>query len=404
MYIQRTLEKKILRFLRAPEIIAVVGARQSGKTTLLEHVASRLARTNFLTFEDGQVRELFARDIKAFIALHVAPYRHVFLDEFHYARDGGKSLKLIHDTVKGRKIFISGSSVPELSVRAVKHLAGRILVFTLYPLAFEEFLGHADPGLSRWLIKAGRGGKKLDPVIVERLNDVVDEMAVFGGFPRVALSATREEKREILRNLLNIYLLRDVRDVLRLADDYKMLALLKALALQAGGFVAYQDLSIVTGLDHVTLRKYLNILEKTFVVRLVRPFFSNRRTEIVKNPKVYFLDAGLRNAVLSDFRRPADRPDGGALLEGFVFSQVVKQDREIATWRSKSGAEVDFVVDGGLPVEVKSRLGGPAVEKSLRSFIERYGPKRAFVLSRDLFGRRAVGGCSVAFTYHFADV
>ena len=109
MYIKRDLEGKIKKYLSSPEIIAVVGARQTGKTTLLKHIQQDMEKSQFITFEDVQIRALFDNDIKAFIGLYVNPYKYIFIDEFQYAKDGGRSLKLIYDTVKEKKIFISGS-------------------------------------------------------------------------------------------------------------------------------------------------------------------------------------------------------------------------------------------------------------------------------------------------------
>ena len=126
MYIERELEHKIKNYMSVPEIIAIVGARQVGKTTLLRHIQENIKNSSYITFEDIETRNLFDRDIKSFIELYIKPFNAIFIDEFQYAKNGGQTLKFIYDTVKGKKIYISGSSVLDLTVTAVKYLVGRI--------------------------------------------------------------------------------------------------------------------------------------------------------------------------------------------------------------------------------------------------------------------------------------
>src|SRR3989338_1648117 len=139
MYIKRFLEGEISKYINKREIIAVIGPRQSGKTTLLRHFYDNCKNAIFLDFEDRQTLELFSEDINSFIELYVKKHDYVFIDEFQYAKEGGKSLKYIYDSCKA-KIIISGSSYSELSIQSIKFLVGRIFVFILYPLSFEEYL------------------------------------------------------------------------------------------------------------------------------------------------------------------------------------------------------------------------------------------------------------------------
>src|SRR3989344_1250764 len=146
MYINRFLEKELLKYAHKKEIIAVVGPRQCGKTTLLKHIFNSLKRAVFIDFEDRETLELFNDDIKSFVEIYVKGNDYLFIDEFQYAKEGGKNLKYIYDNCK-IKIFISGSSATELSIQSVKFLVGRIFVFTLYPLSFEEYLNYKEPVL-----------------------------------------------------------------------------------------------------------------------------------------------------------------------------------------------------------------------------------------------------------------
>ena len=250
----------------------------------------------------------------------------MFLDEFHYAKQGGKTLKFIVDT-HPVKIFISGSSAAELSIQAVKYLVGRIFLFNLFQLNFNEFLNFK---------------KNLSQKI--KLEQAFEEYAVYGGYPRVVLSETKEEKQLVLKNIYNTYFLREVKDILGLADDYKLTQMIKGLALQIGNLVEWNEIGNISELSFETIKTYANFLEKTYTCHFVKPFFKNKRTEIVKNPKIYFYDTGLRNYVVDDFRTLDKRNDGGFLLENVFSLELIKHEIKFNFWRSKKQAEVDFVV------------------------------------------------------------
>jgi predicted AAA+ superfamily ATPase len=402
MYIKRDLEGKIIKYLDVPEIIAVTGARQVGKTTLLKHIQEDLNKSIFVTFEDISIRALFDNDIKSFIALYIEPYRYIFIDEFQYSKNGGQFLKLIYDTVKDKKIFISGSSILDLTINTVKYLSGRIFSFILYPLTFQEYLDYRDTSLYEYCCKTKE--EKLNPLVTEKIYAHLEEFILYGGYPRVAVAKDNEEKKEILRNILNIYLLRDIRDIIGLTDDYKMLNLMKALALQVGNVISYQELSTLTAQNFPDLRKNLNLLEKTYIISLVKPYYTNKRIEIVKNPKIYFYDTGLRNAVIDDFRKIDSRQDIGNLFESHIFTEFTKQNHNLKYWRTKSKAEVDFIVDGKIPAEVKSAPGKMTISKSLRSFIGKYHPTEAYIFNKNLFETIKINDTNIRFLYHFSDV
>lgn len=391
-YIKRKMEDTILTYLSKPEIIAIVGARQCGKTTMLKHVFAGLERAVFLTFEDIKVLELFEKHTDEFIKLYIKPYAYVFIDEFQYVKNGGKILKYIFDT-SHTKIIISGSSAVDLTVHAVKYLVGRIFVMTMYPLDFGEYLRFRHSQLwtqyAESRIDFARGIPKHPKVpegIAQLLVEPFIEYAIFGGYPRVALAERFEEKIEVLKNIYNTYFLREVKDILGVIDDYKLADLIKALALQVGNLVAYRELSGISGLAHPTLKKYLNFLEKTYISFAVRPYHKNKRTEIVKNPKVYFFDTGLRNYIANDFRGLTERTDAGALLENAVAQQLLKQNLLPYFWRTKRKEELDFVVElpdkALIALECKTTLSMPLQES---------GSARAF--------RRAFPGIPLAYLY-----
>ncbi|KKP67430.1 MAG: hypothetical protein UR66_C0015G0015 [Candidatus Moranbacteria bacterium GW2011_GWE1_35_17] len=379
MYIKRKLEGKILKYLDSPEIIAVVGPRQSGKSTMLGNILDKLENVSRVNFEDRAALNMFDKNIEDFVALYVTGKKYLFIDEFQYAKNGGKKLKYIFDEHK-IKIFISGSSAIDMTVNALKFLVGRIFIFQLQPFDFEEFLQYEDKALvhilqNENLIFKQLGVSKIGEEIAEKLKRYYEQYALFGGYPRVVLAKDEEEKKEVLKNIYNTYFLREVRDILGLIDDYKLEKLIKALALQIGNLIEYDELGKISEFSYPTLKKYLNFLEKTFICNLVKPYYRNKRTEIVKNPKVYFLDCGLRNSIVNDFRKFEDRTDGGQLLENAIFMQLIKGGYSFNFWRNKKKNEVDFILQlpdqKMLALEVKSTLKN-VQSRSIANFKKTY--------------------------------
>jgi len=393
-YINRELEIKIKKFLSEPEIIAILGIRQSGKSTLMRKIADDLeqsgSKINFLTFENVQLLNMFDKDIQTFISLHVQPYEYVFIDEVQYAENSGKHLKLIFDTSTA-KIIISGSSIIDITVKSLRYLVGRILVFVLYPFSFREFLHAKDSNLPEIYDNASYGSPGS-----ELLNTCLIEFLTYGGFPRVATSDDPEVKHSILENLYNLLLLRDIKDLFGLSDHYKVSKLIQLIAFQTGNQVNYNELSKSCSVTLFEIKKYISILEKMFVIRQVKPWYSNKRTEIVKSPKFYFIDSGLMNFARTGLKFS---PFDGALYEQFICSELLKKNIDFSYWRTKSGAEMDFVITGAenIPIEIKSNLNNDSLSKSFVSFIQHYKPSKAYVLSNNFEGKRNIESANVQF-------
>ena len=207
----------------------------------------------------------------------------------------------------------------------------------------------------------------------------------------MVLSDDKSEKEIILTNIYNTYFLKEIKEILNLPEDYKLSKLITALSLQIGNIMNYRELSDITGFNHKDLLRYLNIVEKTFILVRSMPFHTNKRTELVKSPKSFFLDSGFRNTVIKNFQSIEYRPDKGALYENFVSSELLKGGVEPKYWRTKSMAEVDFVIEKNgniIPIEIKSNLNHLSFTKSFLSFLEKYKPKRSFILSERLFAKR----------------
>ncbi len=191
-------------------------------------------------------------------------------------------------------------------------------------------------------------------------------------------------KRDFLNNIYNLFFLKEVKDILGLIDDYKLKLLIKALSLQIGNIIQFQELSSISNFSQPTLKKYLNFLEKTYVYFFIKPFFTNRRTELTKNPKIYFFDTGFRNIIIENFLSASQRTYSGHLLENFVAINLWQKFGNLNFWRTKAKSEVDFVVrkeEKIIPVEIKTKLDSPKISSGLLSFIKKYNPSFAYVLS-----------------------
>ncbi len=414
----REVVSRIKPFLKSREIIAVIGPRQAGKTTVLTILFDQLRKSRkcvFLSFENLTDREVFDEDIENFKKLYCTGYEVVFIDEFQYGRDAGQKLKYLFDSTR-IKFIVSGSSSLEIK-HAGRLLVGRALVFNLYPLSFGEFLRVKDgdiydivkPTFDRiaGLFSDSPVKKLTDPIksqsLKKRLQDRFYEYLTYGGYPRLAIAGEREDRRVLLGSIVDNYLLREIKSLLHLATENELLLMAKFLSLSAGKLVSYKELSNSSGLSFTEVKKHLGILEETFILKRIYPYYKNRRTELVKTPKVYFIDLGFRNKIIDNFSWPTQRPDLGSLAENFIFNwrqSLSPAGPPLRFWRTKGQAEVDFVVEAAgkvIPIEVKTGPVEGVIGKSLYSFMAKFSPPTAIVTTGGRFGFRQVNGTRVWF-------
>jgi len=397
--------------IKRKEAIAIIGPRQAGKTTFVKHLAEEFEkagkRVKFVTFEKRNDLELFQNSIEDFKVL-AEDYNCVIIDEFQYAKDAGQKLKYLYDTTK-IKFIISGSSSLELTFQTAKYMVGRLFDFKLLPFSFREFLSAKDKELFNLLdrkidsesifafnVKNGFGQE-----INRRLAKALENFVIYGGYPAVVLSKSDEEKQKVIESIIEKYLLQDIKGLLNLATDDELMKLSKFLATQIGNMVEFLEISSASGLSYKEVSKHLNILEKTFIINLIRPFFSNKRTELVKNPKIYFSDLGIRNFLISDFRSLEKRNDAGAVMENYahnLFSNLAIVPK-LKYWRTKSKAEVDFVIEkeGSIyPIEIKY-ASKKIIGKSFYSFIDKFKPRTGIILTKDYLGEEKIGKTKIKF-------
>ena len=418
-YFERNLLKSLKKWINRREIYAIKGPRQSGKTTLLFMLKEWLVKEKgvdpekiiFITFEDKENLEKFTINPKEFIKSYISGKgRYYFLlDEFHYVKEGGKKLKLLYDILENVKFIITGSSSLELTGSTSKYLVGRMFSFNLYPLSFEEFLNLKNKRLVRIyreknkIIRDFLNGENFEPkedIFVNDFQGLFDEFVTFGGYPEVAKTEDKETKKIIIKNIYETYITKEIIELLKIHDIFKFRKLISILSSQLSGMTDYNELTSLCGSYYKEMVELLEILEETFVIRMIRPFHKNLRTELRKNPKVYFIDLGMRNYAINNFNSLEERVDKGSIVENFVLNQLIDGER-INYWRTLGKAEVDFVLNFGdkpIPIEVKyTEFKKAKISRSFRSFLSAYEPSRAIVFTKNFWGKTKIGKTTVAF-------
>jgi len=409
-YYPRKIEEKLDKWLRRREVIVIKGPRQSGKTTLLLHLRDKLGG-KYVTLEDDEILRALDNAPKEF-ASRFLEEKILFIDEAQYCKDVGKRIKLIYDLFSDRlKVFLTGSGSFDIKVEVGKHLVGRGVFFELLPLDFEEFLMWKARDLHglfseyrRVLMDFILVGKESNVKVAfeHEFRNLLNEYLVFGGFPAVVKEKDPEIKKELLKNLVRTYLEKDVFFFLNIRHIEKFRNLLQYLSFNVGSILEASSIMSEFKMDFKTVESYLTILENTYLIYLVRPFYKNLATELKKARKIYFTDIGLRNAVINNFVQFESRTDKGSLIENFILNELkANLGGEVRYWRTTGKAEVDFVLnlDGEvIPVEVKS-LG--KLRRGFRSFLEAYRPEKAIAFTEDRFEFETIGDTRILYAPHF---
>ncbi len=325
--VKRHLKDIILKHLFNNKAVVIYGARQVGKTTLVDDLIKQPdPRVLVMNGDDADIRELFQSVNAAKLKPIIGNNKVVVVDEAQRITNAGLGIKIIHDNFKDVQLIITGSSSLELTEKIKEPLTGRKFEFFLHPLSFSEMADHHG-------------------FLTEKR--LLDHRMIFGYYPDVALNIGNEKR--ILKTLASDFLYKDILSTGKIKKPVLLDKILKALALQIGNEVSYNELAQLLDSDKETIGKYIDLLEKVYVIFKLPGLNRNLRNEIKKGRKIYFWDNGIRNAVLGNFLPPDSRSDKGALWENFMISErfkLISNNDEIPVsyfWRTTQQQEIDYI-------------------------------------------------------------
>ena len=400
-FIKRKILPQINNFLNYKEAIVIYGARQVGKTTIMKMLIKELKTTNkipeeavfYIDLEDLEMLELCNQGVDYLIRYIEARTSYnsnssavssnsqgkiyLFIDEVQYLNNASNFIKLMVDNHSNRfKLIVSGSSVLDIKSKIKQSLVGRIVTFEVLGLDFEEFL---------WFKK-----KKyhLDKVVdtekktQKELKQLFEEFIIFGAYPRVALISNLNNKKYYLKELIQTYIKKDIRDIGKIRNIMKFNNFLRILADQAGNLINIDELASSIGIARETVYDYLFLLESTYIARRVPPFFKNLRSELTKMPKIYFEDTGILNYLkYTDIVEKVS----GELFENCIYAELKKTVGLdiLRYWRTQSKQEIDFVIQHRKQIftlEVKKIYSGQKTT-SLDYFSQKYPNSKSFIIT-----------------------
>jgi hypothetical protein len=323
--IKRALFQKLNEKFNKGKAIVLLGPRQVGKTTLI-NTCLEGQDFLFLNGDDPEIRNLLENTGISKLRLIIGKNTLIFIDEAQRIKDIGLIAKIIIDQFKEVQLIVSGSSALEINQSTQEPLTGRKFEYQLFPISWEEFENHVG------YLEA---------------NTQLEERLIYGMYPDVLNN--RSEAGEILKQLTTSYLYKDVLSITGIKKPELLDKLLKALALQVGSEVSYNELANLLQIDKTTVSKYIDLLEKAYIVFRLNSYSRNQRNEIKNNRKIYFYDNGIRNMIINNLNPLELRTDKGALWENFLISERIKlqQYNQLYTnnyfWRTVQKQEIDFV-------------------------------------------------------------
>lgn len=325
--IKRLLVDNIKKRLFKGKAILLFGARQVGKTTLIEQFLKQ-QEVSFLHIsgDEPDIREEFKQITSTQIKNYVGQHQILFIDEAQRIQNIGLTLKLITDKLKDIQVIATGSSTFEMANQMNEPLTGRKFEFTLYPLAFQELVNH-------------------NGLLEEKRQ--LEQRLIYGAYPEII--TTSDDKEELLTLIADSYLYKDILMLDSIKKPKLLHNILKALALQIGSEVSYNEIAQLVGADKGTIEKYIHLLEQTFVIFTLPSYSKNIRNELKKSKKIYFYDCGIRNAIIGNFSHLHSRTDVGALWENYLIAERIKlksyqhKKTEFYFWRTTQQQEIDLI-------------------------------------------------------------
>ncbi len=348
MIFKRKIYKHLKEHLLKRQITAITGMRRTGKSTLVKELLSEISGQNKIYFDLEQVsnRHLFSENnyeniVRALVqrGLNFEKNLTIAIDEIQLVPNIPSVLKYIYDHYKC-KFIVSGSNSYYIKNLFSESLSGRKKIFELFPLDFGEFLTFKNVPF----VENEFGKTKFSTHEYERIKSYYEEFIEFGGFPEIALEENNESKTDLLSDILNSYILIDIKFLSDFRNEQNIFSLIKMLGSRLGTRLDYSKLSRLTGISRVTVQNYIDLFEKTYLLTRVPVYSKNTDREIVKAQKLYFNDTGLATVL--------GKPSSGALFENAVFNQLKHKGR-IKYYSLKNGKELDFILDEKIAVEVK---------------------------------------------------
>ena len=365
---KRSLETVIQPYLKRKKAIVILGARQVGKTTLLNSMFSPGPGLLWLNADESGTRAVFENMTADSFRSYLGKNKTVIIDEAQRIENIGLKLKILQDAYGKEIQFIAtGSSSFDLANKINEPMTGRKWEFKMYPLTFQEMVEHHG-------------------LLTER--NLLGTRLLYGYYPDVVQNPGSE--KEILSGLVDDNLYKDVYKWQEIRKPVQFENLAKALAYQIGSQVSMAELGALVGLDKNTAEKYVRLLEQSFIIFRIGSFSRNLRNELKSSNKFYFYDLGIRNALIGNFSPAAVRQDIGHLFENFVIAEFVKHREPFASgapgyfWRTTAGQEIDFVTEKDAKLSVYEIKWNPKTKVSFsKTFMENYRPAEKAVLNRD---------------------
>ncbi|MEI6060642.1 MAG: ATP-binding protein [Bacteroidota bacterium] len=330
--VSRIIKQRMLDALKPGKVLGLFGARRTGKTVLMSEIMNDMSDKKILLVhgENLDVSEILSSQRSAVLKNFVAGYDFLFIDEAQKIPNIGANLKLIVDTISDIGIFVTGSSTFDLHRDIGEPLTGRGTNFNLFPFAQTE--------LKNDFLQS---------------KEQLEEHLIFGLYPQVVMAASYEEKIGVLESIKNGYLLKDILELDNLKDSLFIINLLRLLAFQIGNDVSLNELAGTLRVNRKTVERYLELLQKCYIIFAHQGFSRNLRKEISKSPRFYFWDNGIRNAVIANYNRLQLRDDVGRLWENYCLAERLKMNHyrgKISNnyfWRTYDQKEIDFIEESG---------------------------------------------------------
>lgn len=378
--IKRSIQKEIVKSLELKEITIITGARQVGKTTILKEIISDLISAGKkvlyfnLDIEEDSKHFTSQQQLLNKIELEVGNGKaYVFIDEIQQKENAGKFLKGIYDMGLSYKFVVTGSGSLELKEKISEALTGRKHLIKMKPVSFLEFVNYKTS------YKYENKINKFFELEKEKTRLLLNKYLLFGGYPAVITEETIERKKEIMNEIFISYITKDISFLLGVRYPDKFVKLIKLLAIQSGSIINYSQLAQDTGIRTETLKTFLWYAEQTYIISIIKPYYTNQKKELTKSPTIYFNDLGMLNFSRNSF---TNIQQDGMLFQNFIYTILEEKYAQglsnINYWRTKDKAEVDFIVhtkDGIMPIEVKYKdFKQVEITRSFRSFISNYNP------------------------------